>query len=73
MRTTIDLPEELMDEVQRVSHTSSRREALVTAMEDYLRRKRLRAVIAAAGTLELDIDVRALRDADRRRFEESGS
>lgn len=66
MRTTIDLPETLMEEVQRVSHAASRREALVTALEDYLRRKRIQEIISAAGTMDLDIDVRALRRADRR-------
>ncbi len=37
------------------------------ALEDYLRRQKLRAVISAAGDLDLDMDVRALRSADRRR------
>lgn len=67
MRTTVDLPEPLLDEVQAVSNAPTRREALVIALEDYLRRQKLRSVIDAAGTLDLDIDVRALRAADRRR------
>jgi len=67
MRTTVDLPEPLLDEVQAVSNAPTRREALVIALEDYLRRQKLRAVIDAAGTLDLDIDARELRSADRRR------
>lgn len=67
MRTTIDLPEPLLDEVQAVTRASTRREALVIALEDYLRRQKLRAVISAAGDLDLELDVRALREADRRR------
>lgn len=67
MRTTVDLPEGLLDEVQAVTRASTRREALVIALEDYLRREKLRAVISAAGDLDLDMDVRALRSADRRR------
>jgi metal-responsive CopG/Arc/MetJ family transcriptional regulator len=67
MRTTIDLPEPLLDEVQAVTQASTRREALVIALEDYLRRQKLRAVISAAGDLDLELDVRALREADRRR------
>lgn len=67
MRTTVDLPEPLLEEVQAVTRASTRREALVIALEDYLRRQKLRAVIEAAGQLDLDLDVRALRDADRRR------
>ena len=61
MRTTVDLPEGLLDEVERVTNAGSRREALVIALEDYLRRQRRSRLIAAAGTLDLDVDPRALR------------
>jgi metal-responsive CopG/Arc/MetJ family transcriptional regulator len=62
MRTTIDLPEALLDEVQRTTQATTRRDALVIALEDYLRRQRRLRVIAAAGTMDMDLDVRALRD-----------
>jgi metal-responsive CopG/Arc/MetJ family transcriptional regulator len=62
MRTTIDLPEALLDEVQRTTQATTRRDALVIALEDYLRRQRRQRVIAAAGTMDMDLDVRALRD-----------
>ncbi len=61
MRTTIDLPEALLDEVQRTTQASTRREALLIALEDYLRRQRRARVISAAGSMDLDLDVRALR------------
>jgi metal-responsive CopG/Arc/MetJ family transcriptional regulator len=54
VRTTVDLPERLLEEVQAASRAPTRREALVIALEDYLRRQRLRAVIDAAGTLDDD-------------------
>lgn len=62
MRTTVDLPEALLDEVQRMTQATTRRDALVIALEDYLRRQRRLRVVAAAGTMEMDLDVRALRD-----------
>lgn len=67
MRATVELPEPLLDEVGAMTRASTRREARVTALEDDLRRRKLRAVVEAAGQLDLDLDVRALRDADRRR------
>ena len=68
MRTTVDLPESLLDEVQRTTKASTRNDALVIALEDYLRRQRRSRVIAAAGSMDIDLDVRKLRRAgDRRR------
>lgn len=67
MRTTLDLPEALLDEVQQATQATTRREALIIALEDYLRRKRRSRVIVAAGTMDLDLDVRALRDLGSRR------
>jgi hypothetical protein len=67
MRTTIDLPEALLDEVQRTTRATSRRDALVIALEDDLRRQRGSRVTAAAGTMDLDLDVRALRELGNRR------
>lgn len=69
MRTTVDLPESLLDEVQQAAKTSTRREALIIALEDYLRRQRRRRVVEAAGALDLDVDARALRHADRSRLD----
>lgn len=69
MRTTVDLPESLLDEVQRAAQTGTRREALIIALEDYLRRQRRRRVAEAAGDLDLDLDVRAVRRAGSQRLD----
>ena len=67
MRTTIDVPEHLLDEVQRATEASTRKEALLIVLEDYLSRHRLRRVIEAAGTLDIDVDVRTERRLGNRR------
>lgn len=67
MRTTVDLPEELLVELQRVTEAPTRREALIIAMDDFLRRRRLQRVLEAAGELDLDLDVRQYRKLDERR------
>ncbi len=67
MRTTLDIPEALLDQVQAIAGASTRREAVIIALDDYLRRQRLQRVLAAAGTLDLDIDTRAIRAAGNRR------
>jgi Arc/MetJ family transcription regulator len=69
MRTTIDLPEGLLDDVLRATGATTRREALVAVLEDFLRQQRLRRVAEAAGGLDLDLDVRALRAAGEDRLD----
>lgn len=67
MRTTVDIPGDLLDEAQRLAETQTRREAILIALGDYVRRRRIQRVIDAAGTLDLDLDARALRATDDRR------
>lgn len=69
MRTTVDLPDDLLAAVQEESEAGTRREALIIALEDYVRRRRLERLARAAGTLDLDLDVRELREAGRRRLD----
>ncbi len=67
MRTTLDIPEALLDQVQAIAGAPTRREAVIIALDDYLRRQRLQRVLAAAGTLDLDVDARVIRAAGDRR------
>ncbi len=67
MRTTLDLPENLLQEVKRTAKTATRREAVVIALEDYLCRKRLLQVVEAAGDLQFDLDPKELRKLSRPR------
>ena len=69
MRITVDIPEDLLKQVQRMTRASSRREALGIALEDYVRRQRRGRLIAAAGSLDIDLDVRALREAGKERLD----
>ena len=67
MRTTLDIPESLLSAVEASSGATTRREAVIIALEDYLRRKRRQEVIEAAGTLELDPDLAKVRARDHER------
>ena len=68
MRTTINIPSDLLLEVEKLSEARNRREALIIALEDYVRRKRLRRVIDAAGTLEFEGSAREIRSRSDRRL-----
>ena len=67
MRTTVDLPEDLLRSVQELTGAKTRKDALIIALEDYRRRRRLERLLEAAGTLEFELDARAIREQDARR------
>jgi hypothetical protein len=68
MRTTVDIPDQLLRDVQEMTGAATRRDALIQALEDYIRRQRIQRVIDVAGTLEFDVDIRELRNRDRKRL-----
>ena len=51
MKTTIDIPDDELREVVRNTGAATKREAVVTAIVDYNRRKRLAAVVKTFGTM----------------------
>ena len=52
MKTTIDIPDHELKEVVRNTGAATKREAVVTAIEDYNRRKRLAKLVEQFGTLK---------------------
>ena len=50
MKTTIDIPEKALKEVMRNTGAATKREAVVTAIEDYNHRQRLEQLVKQFGT-----------------------
>jgi Arc/MetJ family transcription regulator len=63
MRTTLDLPGELIDEARRILGFKSKTDTVVLSLKELIRRHRLEELKALAGKVELDLDI----DASRRR------
>lgn len=61
MRTTLDLPEALVSEAMKVSRQRTKTGAIIMALEDLVRKGRLRELSRFKGKVDLDIDVPALR------------
>ena len=53
MRTTIDIPEDLMNELMSVSEIRKKKEAVRTALEEFVRRKKIEKLLALPGTIEV--------------------
>lgn len=61
MRTTLDLPEELIDEARRLLGFKSKTDTIVLSLQELIRMKRIDELIKMAGKLELEIDLNASR------------
>jgi len=62
MRTTLDLPAPLVAEAVKLSHQKTKTGAIITALETYVRSRRLAQLKRFKGTVDLDLDLAVLRD-----------
>ena len=67
MRTTLDLPEELMKEAMKVSGAKTKTTTVCLALEDYVRRSRQMRILDYEGKIDLDLDLKKLQKERRRR------
>ncbi len=61
MKTTVDIPEKELADAMRFARARTKREAVVTALRDYNRRKRMAELVKYAGTCEELLGVEELR------------
>jgi hypothetical protein len=67
MRTTLDLPEPLIEEARRLLGFKSKTDTVVVSLQELIRRKRIDELKAMLGTVKLDLDVPASRRRPKRR------
>jgi hypothetical protein len=67
MRTTLDLPETLVEEARTSLGYTSKTDTVVFALREIVRRSRLDALKALMGRVEFDANPVTLRRKDRRR------
>lgn len=56
MRTTLNIPDDLINEVQKVSGEKSKTKAIVKTMKEYIRQKKIMELIALKGKINIDYD-----------------
>lgn len=61
MRTTLDLPEDLLNEVQRLLQYKSKTDAVIFSLRELIRRKRIEELKGMAGSIRLDLDLNRSR------------
>lgn len=53
MRTTLQLPDDLISEAARLAKTKTKTETIILALKDFIRRRQLQKLIKASGTILL--------------------
>ncbi len=61
MRTTIDLPDELVEQAMRVAHVKTKTMAIALGLQELINKSRLDALRSLRGRVELTIDPRKSR------------
>ena len=61
MRTTLDLPEDLIDEAMKATKIKTKTKVIVTALEDLIRKSKISGLKEFKGKLDLDINMDAVR------------
>ena len=56
MRTTLNIPDDLVSEVLKVSGEKSKTKAIVKTMKEYIKQKQIRELIALKGKIHIDYD-----------------
>jgi Arc/MetJ family transcription regulator len=61
MRTTLDLPEDLLNEAMKTTHIQTKTKVIVTALEELIRKTKITELKKYKGKVDLDIDLDTLR------------
>ncbi len=61
MRTTMDLPKDLLEEAKRISGTKTMTGTVILSLQKLIESKKIERLRSLRGTLDLDVDLNRLR------------
>ncbi|MBU4408196.1 MAG: type II toxin-antitoxin system VapB family antitoxin, partial [Proteobacteria bacterium] len=61
MRTTLDLPKDLLEEAMKATHLETKTKVIITALEELIRKTRISELKQFKGKIDLDIDLNTIR------------
>ena len=61
MRTTIDIPDDLLNDAMRVSHVRTKTMAVILGLKELIHRYQIEKLRSLRGKLDLTVDVRSSR------------
>ena len=66
MRTTLNLPEELLFEAMKATHIKTKTKVIVTALEELIQKNKISDLKNFKGKVDLGIDINKLRSRECR-------
>ena len=64
MRTTLDLPEQLLHEAMEATHVNTKTGVIVLALEELIRKSKIAELKQYKGKIDLGIDLNAIRNRE---------
>jgi Arc/MetJ family transcription regulator len=61
MRTTLDLPEELLNEAMKATRINTKTKVIITALEDLIKKSKISELKEFKGKIDLNIDLNNIR------------
>ena len=61
MRTTLNLPDELVRHAMKASHQKTKTAVIIAALQDFVRKNRLQELRRFKGRVDLDVNLAVLR------------
>ena len=62
MRTTLDLPEELLQEAMNLTHVNTKTDVIKMALENLIQKEKIKELKSYFGKVNLDIDLDSMRN-----------
>ena len=62
MRTTLDLPEKLVSDAMKITHTETKTGVIILALKELIRKSKITDLKKYKGKFDLEIDLNELRD-----------
>ncbi len=56
MRATLNIPDDLLAEVQKITGEKSKTKAITIAMQEFIKQKKIKELIALRGKVQIDYD-----------------
>jgi len=56
MRATLNIPDDLLSEVQKITGEKSKTKAITIAMKEFVRQQKIKELLALRGKIEIDYD-----------------
>ncbi len=74
MRATLNIPDDLLSEVQRITGEKSKTKSIVVAMKEFVRQKKIKELIALRGKIKIDdvteelenLEIQEMKENDKR-------